>query len=276
MNQDQVKKLLLQIHETEEPFQVILSGKKSRKVNGLYKQEGRQIILHNRNFATEGELAYTAIHEYAHHLHFCSPHPPRSARSHTTRFWSLFHGLLLEAEQKGLYASPFEEIEEFRELTREIKGNIIAKNGTLMKELGRLLTKAEELCEKHHLSYTDYLDRILTLPRASAGAMVKSHRLDLDPRVGYENMRLLTRVRDPALRQQAQAELLSGKSHDMVKELIWPAPEPADPVDELRSEEQRLERSIQRLQSRLETVRQRLSELETEAAKASHGTRRQR
>jgi hypothetical protein len=276
MNQDQIKKLLLQIRETEEPFQVILTGKKSRKVNGLYKHEGRQILLHNRNFATEVELIYTAIHEYAHHLHFCSPQPPRSARAHTTRFWSLFHGLLLEAEQKGLYSSPFEEIEELAALTREMREHFIAKNGALMKELGRLLAMAEELCEKHHLSYTDYLDRILTLPRSSAGAMVKSHRLDLDPRVGYENMRLLTRVGDPALRRQAQEGLLSGKSHDMVKEMIQVPPEPADPIDELRSEEQRLQRTIQRLQGRLETVRRRLSELETEAAKTRHGKRRQR
>jgi hypothetical protein len=269
MNQDQIKRLLLQIRETEDPFQVILTGKKSRKVNGLYKQEGRQIILHNRNFATEGELLYTAIHEYAHHLHFSSPQPPRSVRSHTTRFWSLFHGLLLEAEQKGLYSSPFEEIEELAALTREIREHFIAKNGTLMKELGRLLAMAEELCEKHHLSYTDYLDRILTLPRASAGAMV-------NPRVGYENMRLLTRVGDPALRRRAQADLLSGNSHDMVKELIRPPPEAANPIEELRSEELRLQRTIQRLQSRLESVRQRLSELQTEASKTSHGTRRQR
>jgi hypothetical protein len=276
LNQEQVKELLLLIRRSEEPFEVILSGKKSRKVNGLYKPEGRQIILHNRNFQSESELLYTAIHEYAHHLHFSSPEPPRSARSHTTRFWSLFHGLLAEAEERGLYRSPFEEIEEFRALSREIKENIIARNGALMKELGRLLARAEELCEKHHVSYADYIDRILAIPRASAAAMVKSHLLDLDPRVGYENMRLIARVRDPELRLRAQAELLSGKSHDMVKEMISGPAQPADPAGRLRSEKQRLERWIQRLQRRLETVIRELAELEPETGRETHGSHRQR
>jgi len=276
LNQDQVKELLLRIRETAEPFQVILSGKKSRKVNGLYKPEERQIILHNRNFASESELVYTAIHEYAHHLHFTSEEPPRSARSHTTRFWSLFHGLLAEAEGRGLYRSPFEELEDFRALSREIKENIIARNGSLMKELGRLLARAEELCQQHHLSYADYIDRILAIPRASAGAMLKAHRLDLDPRVGYENMRLIARVRDPALRQRAERELLSGKSYDMVKEMISAPPEPADPAERLRSEKQRLERWIERLQRRLETVSRQLEELEPKTERQTHGTRRQR
>jgi hypothetical protein len=259
LNNDQVKELLLRIRETAEPFQVILSGKKSRKVNGLYKPEERQIILHNRNFASESELVYTAIHEYAHHLHFSSGEPPRSARSHTTRFWSLFHGLLAEAEGRGLYRSPFEELEDFQTLSREIKENIIARNGSLMKELGRLLARAEELCQKHHLSYADYIDRILAIPRASAGAMLKAHRL-----------------RDPALRQRAERELLSGKSYDTVKEMISAPPEPADPAERLRSEKQRLERWIERLQRRLETVSRKLEELEPKTERETHATRRQR
>jgi len=276
LNQDQVKELLLRIRETAESFQVILSGKKSRKANGLYKPEERLIVLHNRNFASDGELLYTAIHEYAHHLHFTSPEPPRSARSHTTRFWSLFHGLLAEAEKRGLYRSPFEEIEEFQALSREIKENIIARNGALMKELGRLLGRAEELCQKHHVSYADYIDRILAIPRASAGAMVKSHELDLDPRLGYENMRLIARVRDPELRLRAQRELLSGRSHDMVKEMISAPTEQPDPAERLRSEKQRLERWIERLQLRLQTVSRQLQELEGKTERGNHGIRRQR
>ena len=41
-------------------------------------------------------------------------------------------------------------------------------SGTLMKELGRLLVQAHGLCEKHGTSYSDYLDRVLGLPRTSA------------------------------------------------------------------------------------------------------------
>ncbi len=53
MNQDQVKRALLSVRNAPEDFSVILSGKESRKVNGLYKPETREIILHNKNFAND-------------------------------------------------------------------------------------------------------------------------------------------------------------------------------------------------------------------------------
>ena len=72
MNQDQTKALLLQLEPQAPAFELIFSGKSSKKVNGLYKPETREILLHNKNFASDEELIYTAIHEFAHHLHFCS------------------------------------------------------------------------------------------------------------------------------------------------------------------------------------------------------------
>ena len=84
MNQEQVHALLLRIREPREEFTVVLTGKRSRRVNGLYKPETREILIHNRNFAGDTELVYTAIHEYAHHLQFTSGVPPASTRTHTT------------------------------------------------------------------------------------------------------------------------------------------------------------------------------------------------
>ncbi len=49
---------------------------------------------------------------------------------------------------------------------------VIEKKGALLNELVRLLEQAQELCEKHHASYTDYLDRVLALPKPSADAAV--------------------------------------------------------------------------------------------------------
>jgi len=163
MNQEQIREKLLQIRDTEEFFTVILSGKKSRKVNGLYKAEGREIILHNKNFSSDNELMYTAIHEYAHHLQFTSSRAPVSARAHTIHFYSLFHSLLYEAETLGIYANPFETIGEFTALTRRIRDKVLTVDGQLMKELGGLLLEAQQLCDKHHASFSDYLDRVLRL-----------------------------------------------------------------------------------------------------------------
>jgi hypothetical protein len=266
MNNEQVKALLERVRAAPAPFQVVLSGKKSRKVHGLYKPEKREIVLHNRNFTTDDELVYTALHEYAHHLQFSTPPQPRSARTHTIRFWSLFHGLLADAERAGLYHSPFEQIEDFRRLTERIKEKIIAPNGALLKELGRLLAEAQQLCEKHHASYTDYLDRVLALPKPGADAAVKAHLLDLDPRLGYENMKLVARVRDPEVRDKAQQALLHGDSHDTVKAMAFaPTSRPAqeeDSVEALQAERQRLERTIKKLEKRLELVNERLAALD--------------
>lgn len=261
MNNDQIKKALLSLRKTEHDFTVILSGKKSRKVHGLYKPDTREIIIHNKNFKNDNEMMYTAIHEYAHHIQFTTSMKPISARTHTTAFWNLLHTLLIEAEQKELYTNPFDSIEEFRELTRKIKEKCLAGSGELMKELGKLLVEAHGLCEKHGTSYSDYIDRVLALPRSSASVIVRAHTMDLDPRVGFENMRALTTIRDDKARDKAQEELRAGHSPDMVKAKYGPSRPPKDPRVALLAERQRLERGIDRMKKQLKEIEKRLAEL---------------
>ena len=260
MNNEQIKEKLLQIRNTDEYFEVVLSGKKSKKVNGLYKPEARELVLHNQNFHSDNELMYTAIHEYAHHLQFTASPVPISIRTHTGEFWSLFHGLLYDAERLGLYSNPFEEIEDFEELTLRIREKILSVNGELMKELGELLIQAQKLCEKHHTSFTDYLDRVLRIPRTSANTIIKTKLLDIDPRLGYENMKTLTRISDPDSRREAEKALLEDMSPDMVKReyLRGSNPKPTDPLEQLVAEKNRLERQINRLQHKLEEISQKL------------------
>lgn len=264
MNNDQVKKALLSIRRSPHDFSVILSGKKSRKVHGLYKPDSREIIIHNLNFKNDNELLYTAIHEYAHHLQFTTSAAPVSARTHTTAFWNLLHTLLFEAEEKGIYSNPFERIEEFRALTREIRGRFLEGGGALMKEFGKVLVRAHALCEKHGTSYPDYLDRVLGLPRTGAAVIVKAHTLDLDPRVGFENMRTLARIRDDRARDRAQEDLGAGHSPDMVKARYGPSALPKSRLDALRAERERLQKSIESMKKRLKEIERRLSELDEE------------
>jgi len=266
VNNEQIKQKLLQIRNTDEYFEVVLSGKKSRKVNGLYKPESRELVLHNENFQSDNELMYTAIHEYAHHLQFTASPVPISMRTHTGEFWSLFHGLLYDAERLGLYSNPFEQIEDFEELTRRIRDKILSVNGELMKELGELLIQAQKLCEKHHTSFTDYLDRVLRIPRTSANTIIKTKLLDIDPRLGYENMKTLTRIADPQTRKEAENALLQEMSPDMVKRVYMPSGKnkPADPLDQLVAEKNRLEKQIKRLQHKLEEISKKLSEFQTQ------------
>jgi hypothetical protein len=233
-------------------------------VNGLYKPESRDIILHNKNFSNDNELMYTAIHEYAHHLQFCSPGAPVSVRTHTNAFWNLFHSLLFEAEARDVYSNPFEGIPEFRELTREIKEKFISVSGSLMKDLGALLIRAHDLCEQHGTSFSDYMDRVIGLPRVSAQAIMKARTYDLDPRIGFENMRTLTGIRDEGRRAAAQEALISGKSPDMVKAGFPERKKPPDARRALVEERKRIEKTIQRLRARLSEIEKRLGDLEGE------------
>jgi prefoldin subunit 5 len=62
----------------------------------------------------------------------------------------------------------------------------------------------------------------------------------------------------------------------MVKEMISAPTDQPDPAERLRSEKQRLERWIERLQLRLQTVSRQLQELEGKTERGNHGIRRQR
>ena len=172
MDNEKIKEMLLDIETSELDFTVIMTGKDSKRVNGLYKPDTREILLHNKNFKTDNELIYTAIHEYTHHLineqdiiANGGKEPPHAARSHTNAFWAKFHALLEVAEQKGYYKLDMTLSPELEELTKEIKEKYIGPNGQIMIELGRTLIKAQALCEQANIRYEDYIDRVLQIPR---------------------------------------------------------------------------------------------------------------
>jgi hypothetical protein len=288
MNQDEVKEKLLAIEDAPLDFTVIFSGKQSKKVNGLYKPDSREIIIHNRNFsfgsisggssslkdasrggigktANDNLLIYTAIHEYAHHLHACARGGHLSARAHTAEFWAILHRLLEKAEKKKIYRNVFSGSKELEELTDTIKNKYLKENGMLVKELGQLLVKAQELCLEIGGRYEDYIDRILCIPRLAAKLIIRMHQYNLDPGTGADNMRFLAGIRNDEERQAAETSLLRGRSPDTVKMALRQKPgqvavtENEDPRQSLEKEKQRLERTIASLNKRLLEVEQELS-----------------
>ena len=138
MNQDHVKQKLLAIQDAPLEFTLVFSGKKSTKVNGLYKPASREIILHNRNFKQDetGEnlLLYTAIHEYAHHLHACKRGGTLSPRAHNSEFWAIFHGLLEKAESKKIYKDVFSVSPELLKLTEVIRSKYLKITASLLRK----------------------------------------------------------------------------------------------------------------------------------------------
>ena len=283
MNQDQVKEKLLAIEDAPLDFSVIFSGKKSKSVNGLYKPDTREIILHNRNFTTpvsgekskqktngasltvdDNQLMYTAIHEYAHHLHACARGGHLSAKAHTAEFWAILHELLEKAEKKKIYQNVFtgssekKESQELEKLTSLIREKYLLDNGNLVIELGKLLLKAQELCYAIGGRYEDYIDRVLCIPRQAANVAVRMYQYKLNPKTGPDNMRFLAGIPNEEKRKTAENALLKGKTPAMVKTALKQMPktesDDIDPKTLLQKEKLRLERTIATLSNRLDEV----------------------
>ena len=264
MNQDAVKEKLLMIKDAPLEFSLVFSGKKSKKVNGLYKPNSREIILHNRNFksddAGDNLLLYTAIHEYAHHLHACSRGGTLSPRAHNPQFWAIFHELLEIAEKKKIYSDVFSVSPELLKLTDVIRNKYLKNNGELVKEMGKHLLTAHDLCYKIGVRFEDYVDRMLRIPRAAANMAMKMFEYDIAAEIGPDNMRFVAGIRNTEERKAAETAIIKGKSPDTVKVQVRGKEEEKDPLEMLEKEKARLERTIAALNKRLEEVKKELME----------------
>ncbi|MHC6203419.1 hypothetical protein ACYULU_09525 [Breznakiellaceae bacterium SP9] len=282
MNQEQVKDMLLKIEEPPLDFTVLFTGKKSKKINGFYKVDTREIFIHNRNFIGEHDassadhasvntdtintidtvddnlLMYTAIHEYAHHLHACKQGGKLSVRAHTMEFWAILHELLEKAEAKQFYKNVFTTSPELVALTAQIREKHLKENGAIVKDLGQCLLRASDLCQAIGGRFEDYIDRILGIPRQAARTAIKVFEYDINTAVGPDNMRFLAGISNEGKREEAEAALLEGKSPDIVKISATTAAkkqvEEADPQEMLEKEKKRLERTIAALTKRLDEV----------------------
>ncbi len=264
MNQEQVRELLRKLDPDAEDFTVTFTGKTSRKVDGLYYPDRKEIIIHNKNFTDDSQLVYTAIHEFAHHLHHTRSSSPVSMRSHANRFWDIFHRLLFHAEEKGLYSNIFKTDQRFIALTRKIREEYLSVNGGLMKELGGLLVEAAELCEASNACFDDYVDRELLLPRSTAKVLMKLRENDIAPGIGYENMKTVARIRDDEARAEAMKAFMSGETPDMVRAEFLSRAKNENDLDALLKERDRIENTIGTLARKLARVERRIQDMKSE------------
>jgi hypothetical protein len=176
------------------------------------------------------------------------------------RFWHILHTLLFKAEALGIYKNIFTTNEEFIALTKKIKDEFLFENGRLMKDFGRLLAEARILCDKYHASFTDYIDRILNIPRASARSCIKIHAYNINPKLGFENMKTVAGIAHEELRAKAEHAFLDGQSPDMVK-MQWKSREESDePLQRLKKEKIHIEKRIAILSDRLKDIVKRIKE----------------
>lgn len=259
MNQDQVKERLVQLDDEVEEFSLVFSGKTSKKANGVYHPDTREIVIHNRNFENDNALMYTAIHEFAHHVHFTTSAVPVGPRAHTLEFRSILHRLLVRAEEIGIYLNPFESDAEFEALTRRLKTEFLERNGEMMKRFGQALIEAERLCQARGARFEDYVERVLSMDRTTATTLMKLHTYNIDPSIGYANMTTVAGLASDEKRTQAERAFLAGQTPDQVKTAVRAKPEESeDPVRKLEKERGRIERTIKSLQTRLGEIEERL------------------
>ncbi len=261
MNQDNVKELLLRLNADVEDFFVIFSGKMSKKIDGLYHPEKCEIIIHNKNFTEDNQMIYTAIHEFAHHIQFTKHEGQNTSRAHTTLFWSITHDLLERAETEGIYKNVFKEDMRFLLLTQKIKENYLSIDGQLMKEFGKLLIEALDLCQQNHANFEDYVDRILCMSRSTAKAIMKVYAMDVDSEIGFDNMKIVANIKDPIKRNELQQAFKDGVSQNTVKKEIKENNcKPSESINKLLSRKKSIEKSINSLQVQLDDLNIRIEE----------------
>ena len=270
MNNERIKEILLDLEQPSIDFAVTQTGKESKRVNGFYKPDTHEIFIHNLNLKTDNELIYTAIHEYTHHLMTIlkqenDPSYGKACKVHTQEFWAKFGDLLHLAEDKGYYSIGWESNEELKNLTQDIKENYLTKNGQLMQEFGKKLARAMELCKEANIRYEDYIDRVLCLPRKSELEIRKIGAVEVNPSIGFENMKVVASVKKKDERQAVEQQFVEGgKSPASVREMMKQQNAKArgeDPKIKLEREKTRLEKTIAQLTQRLEYVEESLASM---------------
>lgn len=259
MNPDSVKELLISLKETDIDFSVCLTGKQSKKINGSYNPDRFEILLHNKNFKSDNQLIYTAIHEYAHHL-VCQS-VSKNARSHSVEFWATFHDLLDIAESKGVYtrlsSAASEKLQQLTDAAKKIEQKI----ERLEEELAKILKQIYDTCQEDgSMRYEDVVDRELQMSRVNAKRLTANGTYENSFITG-DVKKVISAIKDSDKRQEAEQMAFEGKSLDQIKlfaakkaTVVKTCSDETEQQQNLIKEKKRLEKTIQQLQNRLEDI----------------------
>jgi hypothetical protein len=258
MNQDQVKEMLLKLHDCTEDFTLIFSGKKSKKVNGLYRWDKNEIIIHNRNFENnargENLLFYTAMHELAHHIQRTEL-KQKSARAHTQLFYSILDDLVDAAENKKLYKVEIDK--ETQDCIDEIR-DISCQIAELQRKLGQVIKALEEKCHDKGIRFDDVIERKSQISLKTAKQTIKAHGLNLPEELGSDIQEAVIRERDGEKQAAMIHAARKGKSIAQVNRTVTRPIDQEDETVSLVKEKNRIERTIASLNRRLEEVEEQL------------------
>jgi hypothetical protein len=259
MNQDQVKEKLLKLHDYTEDFTLIFSGKKSNKVNGLYKGDKKEIIIHDQNFENtemgNNLLFYTAMHELAHHIQF-TEHKQKSSRAHTQLFYAVLDDLVDIAERKKLYNTGIDD--DTQKLIDEAH-DISCQIAELQRKLGQVIKCLQEKCYDKGIRFEDVIGRKAQISLKTVRQTAKAHDLDLPKELGADIQEAAIQERDEEKREAMIHAAQKRKSVYQVKRTNSSGPiDQEDETVSLVKEKKRIERTITSLNRRLEAVEEQL------------------
>jgi hypothetical protein len=106
-------KLLMSLYPCKVSFSVGVKNDKPKKRLGSYYPRQKRIIIHTGE-RDKYDPVETAIHEYAHHLHYTEFNMEKKKQApHGKEFWQIYGQLLYRAKVLGIYDSKQEVVLDF-------------------------------------------------------------------------------------------------------------------------------------------------------------------
>ena len=221
INQDRTKQILLQLQETDTDFSITFSGKRSSKVNGLYRWELHEVIIHNKNFKNDNQLIYTAIHEYSHHIMWCKYHDIGKVPGHTNEFWSIMYNLIDKAEAQGLYKKYPSDLakEEMQTLVGRTK-KTHEQIASLYRELGKTIQDIRKKAVEYDVRLEDIITRECQINVQTARMAERAFVYSIDEPLSQDIQQLITRQKDNIKIHSIIEGTKQGKTIYQVKERL--------------------------------------------------------
>ena len=265
MTNEEIKAALSKLYYCKAAFTVTQTGKRSSSVNGLYKPFTQEICINNKNFTTDNQLMYTAIHELTHHI-LITEKGVKNAKSHSGIFWATFYDLVDKAIELKLYVR--ERSEETAALLAEaveLQKQIVE----VQKKLGRIILKLHESCAKNGERVEDVIEHDMQMTRNKAKEMMRNTMSD--SKDNDEIAKAVSLAKDPMIKHAAQTAADTGKTVEQVKAIAKQkpkatdddlgSPEKIEPKERLKQEEKRLRKTIAQLNNRLQVVQEALKNM---------------
>jgi len=254
MTNEFIKDILKKLYDCKIDFTVIQSGKKSNKVNGLYKPATNEIVLHNRNFKSDNALMFTAIHELTHHIQLENGY--LSTKSHNGAFWNTFYSLVDKAETMGIYSRT--RSEPVSNKSKEISA-VQKQIADLQKKQGELLMELFKECEEQGDRYEDVVEHDLQISKAKARELSTLAILNFP--LSDELEKAIDLGKDPERKDSARFAAIKGATIAQVKaiakgveSLAVPKDDELDATGRLVLEKKRLTAAINVAQAKIKQI----------------------